>query len=72
MSSQCKQLFRQAIDDSKTGNLTTAPAIGILRVEEADDPRPSSGYAFIRVSVCFTIFHEVHTPCSSPLHKDMM
>ena len=50
MSSQCKQLFREAVDDSKTGNLTTVAALDILKAEEADNPRPSSGCASARLS----------------------
>ena len=43
ISSQCKMLFKEAIADSKTGNITLLPAIAILTEEEADHPRPSSG-----------------------------
>ena len=43
ISSQCKALFKEAVADSKTGNITVVPAIAILTEEEAEHPRPSSG-----------------------------
>ncbi len=44
ISSQCKALFKEAVADSKTGNITVVPAIAILTEEEAEHPRPSSGW----------------------------
>ena len=44
ISSQCKALFKEAVADSKTGNITIVPAIAILTEEEAEHPRPSSGW----------------------------